>query len=57
MAASSIGVQQISPQTGTGWQNPNPAPWLPNDPDSEDSSKQDRAPASPGTGQVVDRVA
>jgi hypothetical protein len=53
-----IGVQQILPQTGTGGQDANPAPDQNNDADRNDApAKPDRAPAAPGTGQIVDRIA
>jgi hypothetical protein len=58
MGISSIGVQQILPRTGTGWQAPDPASDQNNDTDSKDAaSKPDRAPAAPGTGQIVDKMA
>ena len=58
MVMSGIGVQQILPQTGTGQQSANPALEQNNDSDSDDApSKPDRAPASPGTGRIVDRIA
>jgi len=59
MAISGIGIQQITPRSGTGWQAPNPAPDRSNDSDVERTPprKRDRAPAMPGTGQVVDKIA
>ena len=58
MVISGIGVQQILPQSGTGQQSANPAPDQNNDSDGGNTpSKPDRAPASPGTGLIVDRLA
>ena len=58
MGISSIGVQQILPRTGTSWQPPDPAPEQNNDTVSnEAASSPDRAPAAPGTGQIVDKLA
>ena len=58
MVISGIGVQQILPQTGTGQQSANPAPDQNNDSDGDDApSKPERAPAAPGTGRIVDRIA
>lgn len=55
MNISSIGVQQILPQTGIGRQN-NPTPNQGNG--TEDTpGAPDRAPAAPGTGEVVDTLA
>jgi hypothetical protein len=59
MNISSIGVQQILPQSGTGWRDANPAPEREND--SGDASTPEptpaRSPPAPGSGQVVDRIA
>ena len=54
MNISSIGVQQILPQTGVGGQN-NPPP---NQGSTEDTpaAAPDRAAAAPGTGQAVDKL-
>ena len=58
MNISSIGIQQILPQTGTGGKNPNPVPDQNNDSDSDGApSKPDRAPAAAGTGMIVDKLA
>ena len=58
MTIIGIGVQQILPQTGTGGQGANPAPDQNNDSERNDApTKSDRAPAAPGTGQIVDRKA
>ena len=57
MVISGIGVQQILPRTGIGAQGLNPVPDPSNDSDGDDApSKRDRAPAAPGTGQLVDRI-
>ena len=58
MVISGIGVQQILPRTGTGWQSANPVPDENNDSASKEAaSSPDRAPASPGTGHIVDKLA
>jgi hypothetical protein len=58
MIFSGIGVQQILPRTGTGWQSANPAPDRNNDSEGDDAPpKPGRAPAAPGTGRIVDRIA
>ena len=58
MNISGIGVQQITPQTGTGWQRSNPAPDQNNNTDIDGSNGQPaQAPPSPGTGQIVDKTA
>jgi hypothetical protein len=58
MVISGIGVQQILPRTGTGGQGADPSPDRSNEPDADAApSTLDRAPASPGTGQIVDRIA
>lgn len=58
MTVSGIGIQQITPQTGTGWQGSNPPPDRNNDSDSTTTKPvNDRAPASPGTGRIVDKTA
>jgi hypothetical protein len=58
MSVSGIGIQQITPQTGTGWQGSNPSPDRNNETDSgTPKPANDRAPPSPGTGQIVDKIA
>ncbi len=58
MNISGIGVQQITPQTGTGWKGPNPTPDQNNNTDTDGSKAQPvQAPPSPGTGQIVDKTA
>ena len=58
MNISGIGVQQITPQTGTGWRAPNPTPDQNNDSDADGSKAQPaQAPPSSGTGQIVDKTA
>jgi hypothetical protein len=58
MDISSIGVQQILPRTGTGWQGANPSPDQGSDADTETpATKIDRAPKAPGTGHIVDKIA
>jgi len=57
-SVSTIGIQQITPQTGTGWQGADPSPDRGNN--ADDAATQpvnDRAPAAPGTGQLVDQIA
>ena len=59
MAISGIGIQQILPRTGTGWQDANPAPDRATDSDSADAAparEPSRSPPAPGTGQIVDRT-
>jgi hypothetical protein len=52
-----IGVQQILPRTGTGWQGANPPPDQPSDPKGKDRpSNPDRSTPAPGIGRLVDRV-
>jgi hypothetical protein len=58
MNISGIGVQQITPQTGTGWQGPNPTRDQNNDSDVDGSkTKPSQAPPSPGSGRIVDKIA
>ena len=58
MNISGIGVQQITPRTGTGWQGSNPTAVQNNDSDVDGSKiKPAQAPLSPGTGQFVDKTA
>jgi hypothetical protein len=58
MMISGIGVQQILPRTGTGWQGANPPPDQPSESEGNDGpSKPDRSTPTPGTGRIVDRVA
>ena len=57
MSISSIGVQTILPQTGTGWQPPNPTPDRANDNGTDDASRQpSQAPRTPETGHIVDKT-
>jgi hypothetical protein len=57
MVISGIGVQQILPRSGTGWQGANPSPDQSSDTeDRAPASKTDRAPKTPGTGHIVDKV-
>jgi hypothetical protein len=51
-------VQRILPRSGAAWQGQHPAPEQ-NEGTKRDPSrrKPDRAPAEPGTGQVVDQEA
>ena len=56
MNISGIGVQQISPRTGTDWQSSNPTPDQNNDSNVDGSKiKPAQTPPSPGTGQIVDK--
>ena len=59
MIISGIGVQQILPRSGTGWQGTNPSPDQSSDAESDPApvNKRDRAPVTPGTGHVVDKIA
>jgi hypothetical protein len=58
MSISSIGVQRISPQSGTNWRRANPAEETNNDTDRKDApTKPKRAPTNPETGKLVDKVA
>lgn len=58
MSISSIGVQQILPQSGTNWERPNPVVEAGNPVDQGDlAAKPDRGPKTPETGTVVDKVA
>ena len=57
MSVSSIGVQQILPRTGTSWQGANPAPDRGNGADGNPVAAPAQAPAAPGTGQIVDKIA
>lgn len=53
MDVAGIGVQTITPTTGTAAQNPDPPPQRP----SEDAAAERvTPPASPGTGTIVDKV-
>lgn len=54
----SIGIQQIMPRSGTAWDYQDPVPVQQNNsPPPEDKPQQpDRAPASQGVGQVVDKL-
>jgi hypothetical protein len=57
MNISSIGVQQILPQTGIIGQGSAPAPEQDNsDGDNPAMVAPDRAPAAPGTGEIVDKT-
>ena len=57
MNISGIGIQQITPRTGTSWQPPNPAPDQNNDTDTDGAKiKPAQAAPSPGTGQIVDKT-
>jgi len=56
MNISSIGVQQILPETGIGRQNNNPTPDQQNGADDNPVMSPDRASAAPGTGQAVDKL-
>lgn len=57
MNVSSIGIQQIAPLTGTAWQNADPSPDRSSgDTDNTPQPAADRAPPSPGTGQLVDKL-
>jgi hypothetical protein len=59
MVISGIGVQQILPRTGTGWQGTNQSPDENNDSDRSHATirKPDRGAPTPGTGHVVDKIA
>jgi hypothetical protein len=58
MVISGVGVQQILPRTGTGWQGANPSPDQNNDSDADGSPSQpSRAPPPSGTGRIVDKIA
>jgi hypothetical protein len=58
MMTSGIGVQQILPRTGTGWQGVNPPPDRPSDSKDKDSpSKPDRSTPAPGIGRLIDQLA
>jgi hypothetical protein len=52
-------VQRIRPQSGTAWQGQHPAPERSDEAEHEPRRRRstERAPAEPGTGQVVDREA
>ena len=56
MNISSIGAQQILPETGIGRQNNTPAPDQQNGAEDNPVLDPDRAPAAPGTGQIVDKT-
>jgi hypothetical protein len=56
MNISSIGVQQILPQTGTKWQSAAPVqPASNNSGSGEKSARPGIGPASKETGQIVDK--
>jgi hypothetical protein len=61
MSGSDIGIQQIMPATGTGtgWQGANSQPEHndTSDDESGERRKSERAPAAPGTGQIIDKIA
>lgn len=51
-----IGVQQILPRTGTGWQDANPSPNPPANVEADKPPVQpDRSPPAPGTGHLIDK--
>jgi hypothetical protein len=52
MDVAGIGVQTITPTTGTAAQNPNPAPQQPAD---RADTQRSKAPPAPGTGEIIDR--
>jgi hypothetical protein len=56
MNISSIGVQQILPETGIGRQSNTPTPDQQNGGEDNPVMAPDRAPAAPGTGQIVDKT-
>jgi hypothetical protein len=56
---SDIGVPQIPPRTGANWQGGRRVPETRKDRDDhsdESASQPERAPAPPGTGNVLDLV-
>jgi len=55
MDVAGIGVQTITPTTGTAAQNPNPAPDRPSDNDKNDSTRVNPSSAS-STGKIVDKL-
>ena len=58
MSVSSIGVQQILPQSGTNWQRTNPAEEAANPANGNGGTpKPDRGPKTPETGAIVDKMA
>jgi hypothetical protein len=58
MSISSIGVQTISPQSGTNWQRANPPEETNNDTDGKDKPAPPvRAPTNQDTGKLVDKTA
>jgi len=57
MNISSIGVQQVLPETGIGRQNNNPAPDQHSSAENNPVMAPDRGPAATGTGQAVDKLA
>ena len=56
MDVASIGVQTITPTTGTAAQNPNPAPDRPSDNDMTDSTRVTPS-STPGTGNIINKLA
>jgi len=56
MNTSSIGVQTITPTTGTAAQDPTPVQDRPSDNESSNASAERVNPApAPGTGMIVDK--